>query len=603
MTSPKRALDPAVMLATSLHAAPGVYALLLGSGVSTGAGIPTGWGVVRELVRRAAAATDPNDATAANRAANDPAAWWAIHGDGERLGYSNLLASLAPSASARRALLAGFFEPTDDDIETGLKMPNVAHHAIAQMAKRGIVRVIITTNFDRLIERALEDVGLPPQTVSRAEAVDGLTPLAHAPVTVVKLHGDYADLEMRNTIDELEAYPPEWDQLLDRIFEDYGLLISGWSGAWDTALVGALQRSRSRRYPLYWDGRSSKGDAAVRLLAQHRGVIVPSGTADDLFEGLVERLDALDRLSEPPLTGALAVARLKRYLPDPTRRIDVHDLMTSAVQQVVEVVAQQPLHRDGLTVQDIVNVLDDAKQSVLPVLGLLINGAYFDRSRDHLDLWIDAIQRLLRARGKFSGSFNDNLDRARHYPALLAYRSAGIVAVVTGRDDVLLRLATEPVWRDPYRSNARIQALHVLHDHRVVESDVINVMSRWNGQRWLYPQSHLLRDELREPLREILPDDEEYAWANDRYEYRIALAQMVVTKEDVFSYRSAPGEFIGEWKWDRHTGQPTSEIEFRDIADRSGDEWPWWPFLSGREGLDGTLTSLREDLAKLQKWG
>lgn len=85
------ALDPLVMLATGMHGQPGVYALLLGSGVSTGAGIPTGWGVVTELVRRAAAASAPEDATAAVRAAADPEGWWKEHGDGQPLGYSNRL--------------------------------------------------------------------------------------------------------------------------------------------------------------------------------------------------------------------------------------------------------------------------------------------------------------------------------------------------------------------------------------------------------------------------------------------------------------------------------------------------------------------------------
>lgn len=105
------AFDPLVMLATGIHAKPGVYALLLGSGVSTGAGIPTGWGVVQELVRRAAAAHDPDDAGAADAAAADPDAWWDSNGDGQPLGYSNLLAALAPTPAARQALLAGFFEP------------------------------------------------------------------------------------------------------------------------------------------------------------------------------------------------------------------------------------------------------------------------------------------------------------------------------------------------------------------------------------------------------------------------------------------------------------------------------------------------------------
>jgi hypothetical protein len=42
------------MLATAMQSQPGVYALLLGSGISTGAGIPTGWGVVTSLVEKAA---------------------------------------------------------------------------------------------------------------------------------------------------------------------------------------------------------------------------------------------------------------------------------------------------------------------------------------------------------------------------------------------------------------------------------------------------------------------------------------------------------------------------------------------------------------------
>src|SRR3954471_23332258 len=93
--TPMKSLDPLVMLATGMHSQPGVYALLLGSGISTGAGIPTGWGVVAELVRRAAAAAA--GAEAAERAAADPEAWWAEHGDGQPLGYSNLLAALAPT--------------------------------------------------------------------------------------------------------------------------------------------------------------------------------------------------------------------------------------------------------------------------------------------------------------------------------------------------------------------------------------------------------------------------------------------------------------------------------------------------------------------------
>jgi len=139
-----------VALAASIHASPGVYALLLGSRVSSAAGISTGWQVVTDLVRKAAAASAPDDTHAADIASQDPTAWWASHGDGQQLGYSSLLKALAPSPAARQSLLAAYFEPTDDDREEGRKVPGPAHTAIASRARRGSIRVALTTNFDQL---------------------------------------------------------------------------------------------------------------------------------------------------------------------------------------------------------------------------------------------------------------------------------------------------------------------------------------------------------------------------------------------------------------------------------------------------------------------
>ncbi|GFE13216.1 hypothetical protein Sgleb_12630 [Streptomyces glebosus] len=45
-----------------------------------------------------------------------------------------------------------------------------------------------------------------------------------------------------NTLDELSPYDPAADELLDRIFTDYGLVISGRSAAWDPARLNALPR-------------------------------------------------------------------------------------------------------------------------------------------------------------------------------------------------------------------------------------------------------------------------------------------------------------------------------------------------------------------------
>ncbi len=104
-----------------------------------------------------------------------------------------------------------------------------------------------------------------------------------------------------------------------------------------------MERCTSRRYPLYWDVRSSKGATAQRLLHLRGGYGVRVNSADELFTGLVASIEALDHLAEPPLSTAMAVARLKRYLPDPERRIDSHDLLMDATDRVVEAIESQPL--------------------------------------------------------------------------------------------------------------------------------------------------------------------------------------------------------------------------------------------------------------------
>jgi hypothetical protein len=63
-----------------------------------------------------------------------------------------------------------------------------------------------------------------------------------------------------------------------------------------------------------------------------------------LFSGLADRLDALDRLSDPPIAAEIAVQRLKRSLPDPRRRIQLFDLVDGEVQRLVSRIADRTRH-------------------------------------------------------------------------------------------------------------------------------------------------------------------------------------------------------------------------------------------------------------------
>jgi hypothetical protein len=585
-------LDPLVSLATSVHTQPGVYALLLGSGVSTGAGIPTGWGIIEALVRDLATAAEPDVPDAANAASADPEAWWAKHGDGQPLGYSNLLAAMAPTSAGRRAVLARFFEPSDEDREDGLKAPSAAHRAIAELVRRGAIRVILTTNFDRLLERALEEVGISPQIVATPDAVAGMTPLVHAPCTIIKLHGDVVALEQRNTIDELSEYPAAFDSLVDQVLDDYGLVVCGWSADWDVALVAAFERARRRRYPLYWAARSGPRGEAAKLVAQHGAVIIQGVSADELFSDVLGRLDALDRLTDPPLTRDLAVARLKRLLPDPTKHIEVHDLLLKEVDKIADAVAAHPSSPPDTTGQGWQDLHDALARSTSTLLHLLATGVFFDRDGLHTDTWLTVIGRLMRTRTQPIGSYDQRCDALQHYPALLALRTAGLAALLAKREEVLLRLFRQPTWRNRLRNDEEMPAVVVLHDHDVLNENIINAFPRWAGTRWIYATAHLLMLELREPLRALEPDDDSYKVLVHGYELRAALAQKLAGERF-----AAPGLFISDWQWDRDTGQLRAEIAFR----QSGDLPAWG--LTDSLKLDDVMNELREELKKSRRHG
>lgn len=585
-------LSPLAMLATSMQAQPGVYALLLGSGVSTGAGVPTGWGVVTELVRRVAAVEDPDSV---DDAASDPKKWWHEH-HGGTLGYSSLLEAVAPMPAARQGLLADFFEPSDEEREQGIKTPSRGHLAIAELVKRGSVKVIVTTNFDRLMEQALDAVGVAPQVITRPEAVNGMKPLAHAPATVIKVHGDYLDLGSRNTPSELDQYPDEWVTLLARVFDEYGLIVSGWSAEWDTALVKLMESSPNRRYPLYWDTRSSKGSNAQTLLAARSGQIVPTAGADEMFNELLSGLEALDRLAEPPLTTAMAVARLKRYLPDPVRRIDLHDLVMQATDKVVEGVRDQPLSMDGLDGAALQEVLAAHRERSRQLCALLVTGVWHDPDGSHDRLWMDVLERLLDAgtTSRMGVPIQQPLDQTRLYPPLLVQTAVGIAATRRGREALLIKLATEVIGTVTAGMKTRLPACQVIHPYRVLDKDWVNDLPRCNGGTWTYPLSRLLKADVRAIVGDLIPEDDDYVDTFHGYEYRMSLLHE--TTNATYSgaaYRAMSGEYVGEhgWSWeDRNV--PLAEIAFRDTGQRAAD-WPWVRLLGGEDAYDQALVDHR----------
>jgi hypothetical protein len=97
--------DPLTQLAFSVYENKGVFAVLLGSGLSRAAQIPTGWEITLDLVRRVAEAQGMEPQT-------DWAQWYRDT-TGAEPNYSVLLEELASSPDERRSILHSYIEPNE----------------------------------------------------------------------------------------------------------------------------------------------------------------------------------------------------------------------------------------------------------------------------------------------------------------------------------------------------------------------------------------------------------------------------------------------------------------------------------------------------------
>lgn len=416
-------IDPITSLAFSVHENKGVYALLLGSGLSRAAFVPTGWEITLDLIRRVAVAENVEDQP-------DWAKWYRGK-NGSEPSYSELLDNLSSTPDERRAILHSYIEPTSEDRDQGRKIPTKAHRAIANLVSDGFVKVIITTNFDRLMENALREVGIEPTIVSNEDSARGAVPLPHNRCFLLKLNGDYLDTRILNTEAELAEYPPALDALLDRIFDEYGLLICGWSGEWDPALRSALTRSPNRRYPVFWTTRTTPSDVATDLIKQRGARLIEVSSADVFFGQLAERVLLIaETRQQAPESIELAVQAAKAYVAKSEHRVELHDLLMTEAQRSIQARdASDPLYKDAPNSNAFASVVqryEAATEPLIRILGVL--GRHGDGSEQAPVF--DGLRLLAELPPVVGYEIWINM---RKYPALLATFAYGLGALKAGR--------------------------------------------------------------------------------------------------------------------------------------------------------------------------
>src|SRR5437899_1268955 len=187
-------------LVAAVRATPGRFAVLAGAGISNSAGIMTGddW-------LHAQAARDGLDTGL------QPVAWYR-ETYGSFPNYFRMLHEAAGLRTVRDVLPREYFTSATG----GDHQPTPSHRALAELAVTGRIGPILTTNFDRLLEKAIVEAGASPTVALSLDSFTEMSSSSLPNCLVVKLHGDYLDIKIRDTSPSIYTYHPIIDTLLDQ---------------------------------------------------------------------------------------------------------------------------------------------------------------------------------------------------------------------------------------------------------------------------------------------------------------------------------------------------------------------------------------------------
>jgi len=564
-------------LAFSMYSNKGTYALLLGAGISRSSGIPSGWDIVMDLLRKLAALEGERDLSDYEQ--------WYSEKYGKEVDYSSLLGEVTKTSTERVNLMKSYFEPTEEEAQSHLKEPTRAHQAIAQMAKDGFLKVILTTNFDRLLEKALADEGITPQVICRENDIDGAIPLVHSPLTIVKINGDYIDCRFRNTTEELDAYPPKLKDFLIRIFSEFGLITCGWSATWDKGLTEIIRSIENHRYASYFAYVEKYSDALKELSDFRRGELCAIENADIFFMELKERIKALaDCDAEHPLNKDIILSRTKKYLASTQGNILFADLFEAESERAYEKImkhADYDFTIDTSSFQLYTNLHQNAIDTLLAMSILVVRWGEPIHFESVTNLLLKlAANPINRNNGYMTGTLP-----VHYWAASMLLYTVGIACVKYHKYSFLDTLFHLMLPEYPFSDNSeRKYLLSEIHPC-YWESKELNSL---NGTTYKTPLSTIFLKLLRSYFQKDIFTDPEYTQIFCIFEYLLSLSYRHTVGSVPYNSDWVPW---GEFQWRK--GYLRNSNLFTDFfVQAEQQKYNWEPLKQGM--FDGKYETYEE---------
>ncbi|KKC51117.1 tetratricopeptide repeat protein [Porphyromonas gulae] len=206
------------------------------------------------------------------------------------------------------------------------KEPSLGYLILANIMVREKHNVVITTNFDNLLEDAIRTYTQEKPFIAGHEALADYVPKRSDRAIILKVHRDlflqpFSDREHTGTIQKA------WEDILGRFLSDYHLIVLGYGGN-DGSLMNYLLKLENRK-PIYWcvrnidEGTSTPESLRDSLspktkeLLKNDGYVVPIDDFDKFMYNCYAALgykflDGIEKIERPEFVHELLMSNYAR---------------------------------------------------------------------------------------------------------------------------------------------------------------------------------------------------------------------------------------------------------------------------------------------------
>lgn len=332
--------------------------LLLGAGASFRSGVPTARDAVRYIARLVYSERVLRGSRPPERV--KPSEWeswlqefrWFISG-ADRLAenFPLVVEHLLTPAEFRKRVLLDLMRPVNG-ISAGYKV-------LADFVMRGLVRTVLTTNFDTCLPEALRERQPHIRHIHEVNRYAGDYDQfnIYSKCQIVWLHGRAEQYSDRNAAGEINALDSGLMSRLRPMLDASPIIVIGYRGSEPSVMEGLFRQSKQGRldFPngVYWCIRDGeKPHASVEALARRLGSnfrLLEIAGFDELLSGLGTELAGQDRYAAVSQSTPPSVQLFDEH-PIESASIDDldFDLALSVLKEYCEKLGRAPLSRETL---------------------------------------------------------------------------------------------------------------------------------------------------------------------------------------------------------------------------------------------------------------